>query len=162
MALGKRRRQNRDSGIPKLQITSMMDMFTIILIFLLSSYSNKPQVIQLEKDLRLPESAAQGDYQDNIKLVLSQSNLRLEDKIVATLRNGEIIGLDPEKLKESGLYRQLTSHREILDKSKPDTEAPEHIIFLCDKRVPFKTINQVIKTAAVAGYPNFQFAVLNK
>ncbi|MEW5803839.1 MAG: biopolymer transporter ExbD [bacterium] len=186
MALGNRRKNARGFDVPKLQITSMMDMFTIILIFLLTCYSDKPEVVHLEKDLRLPESVAQSDYQENIKLVLSRSNLWLEGEIVATVQDGEIVGLDPEKLNNSRLYQKLVAYRERADKGnlarpdkpgrpdkpdkpdkldnqdKPEKKAQEHIIFLCDKNIPFHTINLVTKTAAMAGSPNFQFAVLKK
>ena len=49
MALGKRRKGAGQFVPPKLQITSMMDMFTIILIFLLFSFSDKPETITLDK-----------------------------------------------------------------------------------------------------------------
>ena len=78
MALGKiRKNYSKEFDIPKLQITSMMDMFTIILIFLLFCFSNTPHEIHLGKDLRLPESVAQNDYKENIRLILSLTSLRL-------------------------------------------------------------------------------------
>ena len=39
-------------------------------------------------------------------------------------------------------------------------ESQQHLLFFCDRALPFKTINQVVKTAALAGYANFQLAVL--
>ncbi len=36
------------------------------------------------------------------------------------------------------------------------------ILLLCDRRLPFKTINHITKTAALAGFPNFQLAVLKR
>ncbi len=89
MALGKRRKRSKQLITPKLQITAMMDMFTIILIFLLFSFSNKPETMTLDKDLDLPKSIAKMDYRETIKLVLSQKSLKLEDKVVAKLKNGK-------------------------------------------------------------------------
>lgn len=155
MALGKLKKGSRQFIVPKLQITSMMDMFTIILIFLLFSFSNNPEAIELNKDLQLPESEAKLDYKENIELVLSRSNLKLENEVIAEIKNGKIIGLNPKELKQSNLYRQLKAYREKADKN-------ELILFLCDKRLPFNTINTIMKTAAMAGYPNFQFGVLKK
>ena len=160
MALGKIKKYAKEFEAPKLQITSMMDMFTIILIFLLFCFSAKPETLHLSKNLSLPESVSPQDYQENIKVVLSQTGLQLEDEIIAQVKEGKIMGLNPRKLKESCLYRQLISYREKADKLKQDED--HHILFLCDKGLPFKTINTIIKTAAMAGYPNFQFAVLKK
>jgi len=162
MALGKRKRRSTRFVPPKLQITSMMDMFTIILIFLLFSFSDKPETITLDKDIELPTSTAKLDYNDNIKLILSQKNLKLGDEIIAHLKNGKIVGLDPDKLKDSMLYEKLKSIHEKETAVKDENSKKEPILFLCDSRLSFKTINSVVKTAGMAGYPNFQFGVLKK
>jgi hypothetical protein len=60
MGLGEKRRK---SGVtPKLMLTSMMDMFTIVLLFLLCSLSDRPESIKLDKDLDLPRSSAEIRY----------------------------------------------------------------------------------------------------
>ncbi|MFV1951403.1 MAG: ExbD/TolR family protein [Nitrospinota bacterium] len=163
MPLGKIRKRSKQFVAPRLNITPMMDMFVIILIFLLFSFSDKSETVQLDKDLRLPESTAKMDYKENIKLVLSQTSLKLEDEIVANIQDGKIIGLDPAKPEASMLYQRLKSYRDLAVHSKRDGDAKGDIIlFLCDRRLPFRTINSVVKTAGMAGYPNFQFAVLKK
>ncbi len=63
------------------------------------------------------------------------------------------------------LFDKLKKYREVADKLKatvPDEERREHILFMCDKTLSFKTINSIVKTAGRAGYPNFQFAVVEK
>lgn len=151
---------------PKLMLTSMMDMFTIVLIFLLFSFSDRPETIKIDKDLELPRSSAEMDYDKNIKLVLSKNTLMLDNEIVANLHNGEITGFDQNNLKDSILYERLRANFEKNKKRGEDNlnENPssQEIIFLCDKSHEFRIINQVMKTAGLAGYPNFQFAVLQE
>lgn len=164
MALGKRIRRSSTFIPPKLQITSMMDMFTIILIFLLFSFSDNPDTLSIEKDLMLPGSNAKLDYNDNVRLVLSRSSLKIGDDVVSKVEDGNVVGLDPNKLEDSELYKRLSAHREkdAFVKGPEGNQKNETILFLCDKRLDFKTINTVIKTAGIAGYPNFQFGVLKK
>jgi len=162
MHFSRKERHSKNFVPPKLQITSMMDMFTIILIFLLFSFSNKPETMTLKKDLKLPESTADLDYNENINLVLSQTSLELEGKVIGTVKGGKIIGLDPQNLKTSALYERLRWTRERADNVPEDESEKPHILFLCDRRLPFKTVNSVVKAAAMAGYPNFQFGVLKK
>ncbi len=161
--LGKRRRKSQKFIPPKLMLTSMMDMFTIILIFLLFSFSSNPEAIKLDKDLELPHSSAELGYQKTVKIVLSKKELRLDDQVMAQVRNRQIVGLNADDLTSSALYRQLKTRRSLQQEETAagDTgqKAP-HILFLCDQSYSFKTINNVIKTAGMAGYPNFQFAVL--
>ncbi len=166
---------------PKLQITAMMDMFTIIVFFLMFSYTDQPNDIDLDKDISLPQSQARIDYHDAIKLVLTQSVLKIDDRIVATVSEGQVSDLNPEKPESSALFLTLKSlheqHRQRSGSAAVDTGAPpqtreeaaqpvqpkeshQHLLFFCDRALPFKTINQVVKTAALAGYANFQLAVL--
>ena len=164
MALGRRRRQPQKFVPPKLMLTSMMDMFTIILIFLLFSFSENPETIKLDADLELPHSSAELGYQKAIKIVLSKKELRLNDELMAEVRDRKIIGLATDDLASSTLYQRLKAKRSEQIASAQQGENPEspHILFMCDKAYSFKTINNVIKTAGMAGYPNFQFAVLEE
>jgi biopolymer transport protein ExbD len=156
------RRAGRSFSPPKLNITSMMDMFTIILIFLLFSFSSKPELSGLDKTMELPQSTAKTDYQETIKLILSRSTLKMGDQILARLDQDSIVGLNPKDLKSSDLYRELSNWAETsADKINEQTD-PQPILLLCDRRLPFKTINHITKTAALAGFPNFQLAVLKR
>ena len=171
MSLIDRRRRRKPFVVPKLMITSMMDMFTIILIFLLFSFSDNPEKIQLEHDLELPHSSAEEDYNDSLRLILSQGTLMLDGEVLATVNGEQLEGLDPNQLKKSELYRRLITLRALSENNK-DTpadgtefrqeEKKNQILFLCDKKHSFKIINPVIKTAGLAGFPNFQFAVLKE
>lgn len=169
MALRKRNRRPEKFIPPKLMLTAMMDMFTIILIFLLFSFSDSPENIKLDNDLALPHSTAEQGYQKTIKLVLSKKELRLNDEVLATVLDRQITGLLPGDLKSSVLFHKLRATLELQTDVQvhgpPETndsrQAP-HLLFICDKSHSFKTINSIIKTAALAGYPNFQFAVLEE
>jgi biopolymer transport protein ExbD len=167
MALGRIRRRSRNTMLPRIQITSLMDMFTMILIFLLFSFSEKVETIHLQKDINLPKSNAQTDYSDSIQLILSQSTLRLGEDVVGTVSGDQVVGLDPERLKQSYLYQRLKEcHDRLADERAQEggqeSSKMNHLIFLCDKQHSFKTINPIIKTAGLAGFPNFQFAVLKE
>lgn len=80
MALGRRRKSIKKFIPPKLMLTSMMDMFTIILIFLLFSFSDNPETLKLDKDLELPRSSTEAGYDKAVKIVLSKNELRLDDE----------------------------------------------------------------------------------
>ena len=150
----------KQSPVPKLIITPMMDMFTIIVIFLLFSFSDNPNEISLEKDMQLPKSISDVNYSDSIQLLVSESKLMLDNKIVAKIDNNNIIGLDINRAEESEFYNQLRQYK--LNNEQPDMKNRDHILFLCDKHIPFKIMNPIIKTAGKAGFSNFQFAVLQK
>jgi biopolymer transport protein ExbD len=155
-------RRKKSERPPALMLTSMMDMFTIILLFLIFSFSENPEKLLLDKELELPKSTSEAQYAKAIKIVLSKKDLRLNDELITTVRGLETTGISNDNPEDSALFRRLRSYRaETEAKGVKQAEAP-HILFLCDKTHSFRTINRVIKTAGLAGYPNFQFAVLEE
>ena len=162
MALGKRTKKTGRFVPPKLMLTSMMDMFTIILIFLLFSFSENPETLTIDKNLELPSSSTEMDYQDTVKIVLSKKELRLNEELVATVDHSRISGMARDDLASSALFQRLKARRQAQQEKTGGPDQAPHILFLCDQSHSFKTINQVIKTAGLAGFPNFQFGVLEE
>lgn len=141
----------------------MMDMFTILLIFLLISFSNEVVRMKIDGNIQLPKSTARLDYKNNVRLVVAQNSLWVGDEEVAKIKDGAVLGLDPENLQGSTLYRKLSLCRQKAEKTREDGLVQDNVIlFICDKRLSFKTINSIIKTAGIAGFPNFQFGVLEQ
>jgi|GEM_PF-634182 Biopolymer transport protein ExbD/TolR. len=178
MSLGNNFRNREPFIAPKLQITAMMDMFTIIVFFLLFSYAEKPDEVQLNSNIDLPSSSTQSDYENTIKVFLSPDTLKIEDQTVANIRQGKIIDFDPKNPRNSRLYKTLEKIRkdrlelqEKMNLQETDTQKggaglvsnvnknKPQVLFFCDKSVPFKVINSVMKTIGMVGYPNMQFAV---
>ena len=56
-------------GVFTLKLTSMIDMFTILLVFLLKSYSAEGQIVTLSKDLVLPESTSEMEPSSSVLIV---------------------------------------------------------------------------------------------
>jgi hypothetical protein len=101
MALGEGRFRYKRPPEPKLQLTSMMDMFTIIMIFLLVSFSTKPDTFQLDRNIELPKSTAKMDYTKSVQLVLSKDKLQLDGEMLGEVEGESIAGLNPADLKRS-------------------------------------------------------------
>ena len=157
----KRVSNQRKNGVTSLNITSLIDVMTIILIFLLFSFSSQDQNFRLAKDLDLPRSTAEKPFKWAINIRLSEDQLMVEDLVVCRFRDGRFVDTaeDPEKIVL--LYKQLVDLKELEKYRQVDRDASEPVvIFQADKKHRFDTIYKVMKTAAVAGYPNFRFAVL--
>jgi biopolymer transport protein ExbD len=129
----------------------MMDMFTILLIFLLVSFSKDVVTMKIDGRIQLPKSAASADYQDTIRLVVSENTVWLGSQAVARVQAGQVVGLDPENLQESVLYKRLKECKTAISRSQDPAVDKDLVLFLCDKRLSFKTINSIIKTAAWPG-----------
>lgn len=159
MALGKRPRRFVP---PKLIMTSMVDIFTFLLIFLLASFSDHVARFSIDSTISLPKSTVKTDFTENIRISVSHNTVWVGEDAVAQVRDGSVVGLDSANPRQSVLYRKLVQCRKQADQRQTEDSDKYLILFLCDKQLPFKTINSIIKTAGMAGFPNFQFGVLKK
>jgi biopolymer transport protein ExbD len=159
-----RRRPNAEA---KLLITSMMDIFTIILAFLLFQFSTEDQSIMTVKNVELPWSSSELKYEDAIRVAVSATSVQVGEKAVVEIRDGKIVGTIVEGKKIDALYRELRRQKAILEfKAKQKgtglTEADSVILFHADKRIPYSIVDKVLKTAGMAGFPKFRLVVYGR
>jgi biopolymer transport protein ExbD len=143
----------------------MMDMFTIILVFLIFSFSSQDQNLKLDPDISLPESTAAIEFKWAINVNLTPTELRVEGNAIAKVKKGKFAGvkIDKEKKRVMPLYNLLKKFKEIESQEKVNPTGDETVIsFQADKNLPFEVLDLVMKTSAQAGYPNFRFVVLKK
>jgi len=152
------RRRTRQSSKPiMLNLNSMMDMLTIILVFLLSNISAEEQDFVLARDLTLPSSTSPLGFTKAVQVKLTRSELMVEDTFVAKVSHNKIVGVEVDGGKIVPLYNMLQRYRSLSKNSEQNT-----VVFQADKEFPFDLLNMVMRTAAMAGYPNFRFAIQRK
>lgn len=167
MALGKINRHKK-SVHSHLNIISMMDILVILVVFLLYNVSFDEQTKKsVSKGLVLPTSLSPKNYKDHKVIIsMSMNDLRLNDESVLKLQNGVIpeAALDGEKILP--LYAALEKLQDNLEAEGTKDGANDYtksvVLFQADKRIAFKKLNPVMKTAGMAGFPNFWLAVMNK
>ncbi|MEZ4472913.1 MAG: hypothetical protein R3F60_19425 [bacterium] len=79
-----RRRRTR----PTLMLTSLLDMFTIILIFLIVSFESEDYDFRLNPDLKLPESSARSPFKPAANVAVTRAGVLVEGFLVAPLAEG--------------------------------------------------------------------------
>lgn len=171
--MGKRklRRQQEDGA---LNITSMMDMMTIILVFLLKSYSTDDVSVAPSKDLQVPISSSEKPPKLAVNVVVSQREIVVDGKQVVVLgteqdANGMDVTTVPTDEKRgqliSALYEELLEKAETakdlaMRTGRAEFEFKGEILLQCDKRLPFSVIREVMFTAGQAQFGNFRFVVI--
>lgn len=120
-----------------IQITSMADIFMILLVFLLKSYGSGLLDITPSKGLTVPRAAAEGGPSDALKLEVSENSILMEGKPVASKDLSEALAAERK--------RQL--------------KADPRVILIADRKVPYSTVKTVLASAASHGYTDFKLAV---
>jgi biopolymer transport protein ExbD len=160
--------QKRSAGYFKIQITSMVDMFVILLVFLLKSYSTSPVIISPKAGLRLPESNSPADPVDVVKMVVSTDGIFVEDKKIMDLSNGviakqEFDSNDPQFIRH--LYDALNERAKLaksISQVNDSFEFDGKILVEADRTLPYDMLKRVMYTSMMAGYSDIKFAVVSR
>jgi biopolymer transport protein ExbD len=146
-----------------LYLTSMVDMFAIMVIFLLQSFSAEGELIVLPKGLELPKAENIGTLEKAPSLVISQEAILLEGIKVA---NTPEVAQQPEwavpVLQQALNDYKMKSLQDASKKGLTGEAAQkfgQRINISADKRLAFQVIKKVIYNAGFSGYPDFRFAV---
>jgi biopolymer transport protein ExbD len=154
------KKHDTTSGEVKVQLTSMMDMFTIILVFLLMTYSTEGQLITPSDDITLPESSVDKSPEVGLDLVVSREWIMVNQAPVIKVKEvietkSFIIKPLQEKLY---LYAREAKRMEELYGSKFSGK----VTIQGDKSIPYKLLVKVMATCGKSDYPNMRFVVYKK
>jgi biopolymer transport protein ExbD len=150
----------------KIQITSMVDMFVILLVFLIKSYSTSPVQINPNADIRLPSSVSTSNPVDVLKLMVSKTGVFVEGEKVLDLVDGKI---DKKMLdgSDTNYIPELFKHLDNEAKKTQDIAKMNNtitfegkILVQADKDLSYDLLEKVMHTSAVAGYSDVKFAVI--
>lgn len=148
------------------QITSMVDLMTVLLVFLLNQQSSSSVQITETAGLVLPISSTASAPVEALKVVVTALGIFVNDKKLADIQDGRIVDsnldakdkmfiapLYEELDKEAGNSRRIASVNETL-------EFDGKIILQADSRLNYEVIKKVMYTATSAGYANIKMAAI--
>lgn len=180
-----RRGRNRIRKNFELQLTSMMDVLVIIVVFLLKSYAASTNNFGAVKDMKLPLSASQDVPPDSLHVIVSLAGITFEnERILDFVQLAGDVGssqgsytfkksdLNEENRKIVPLYDALVKAREksefLRAKSKERDEVGKPLPFegvlaiQADKSVRYETVRKIMFTAGAAGYKVFRFLAVSR
>ena len=147
-----------------LQITSMADIFIILLVFLLKGYASGAVNITPTKGMKLPLAQASESQVEALKVEVSESGVQVEGESVMPLNN---FRFDSKDVENTGVSKTLSKVLEkqrkkqlLIAKANTDVKVDSKIVVIADQRVPYTTIKSVLASAAVQGYTDFKLAVV--
>ena len=147
----KRFQRKRPKAEPmELDITSLLDILVILLVFLLKSYNASNLKLNLVKDLSIPDSKARKlGAHSMIVQVDKNKKIWIDNKVIGTIDRADKI---------ESLYDFLKNKREIATAKDPK-QVLKSINLVLDKELPYNSMQKVMNTSALAGYTEFKFIV---
>jgi biopolymer transport protein ExbD len=167
MAL-KKNKARRNLQPINLNITSLIDVLTVIIFFLIQTMSISSESYTLPDNLKLPQASTEDKVQEAPVISITADDVRVSHDVLLrmdgknrfpaseldgdgrTLRKLKV-RLDEERQKQKQLF---------LSKGMDGFVPPGKILIQADKGLRFETVKYVLHTVASAGYTDFQFLVV--
>lgn len=142
-----------------LNLVSLMDIFTILVFFLLVN-SSEVEVLPSAKDVQLPESIAETKARDSLVVTVTDTQILVQGRVVG--RIDEIMARDGLVIPELRAELVLQAGREILSSAGSDAAANREVTIMGDKEIPYHLLKRVMATCTDADYGRLSLAVLQK
>jgi biopolymer transport protein ExbD len=153
----KRMRRSRKK-ITGLNLTPLMDVFTILVFFLLF-HSSGGDILETPKQIKLPDSVVETKPRETVVIMVSPE---------VVLVQGEAVINTPELLEDrirtvTGITERLKQlERNIIGISTKTVAASKEVTILADKTIPFKVLKKIMSTCTGSGYGRISLAVIQK
>ncbi len=153
------KRMSRNRGkITKMNLTSLMDVFTILVFFLLVN-SGSVELVEAPKNVKLPESRVETKPRETVVIFVSPEDVLVQGKIVARV--------DDILEGQAGTFDPLTSRLaelkdNVIGPSTLSVAGSLEVTILADKSVPFVVIRRIMTTCTDEGYENVSLAVIQR
>ena len=152
------RRNERGKRRIALNLVSLMDIFTILVFFLLVN-SAQVEVLPNAKDLQLPESVAEQKARENVVIMVTDDHILVQGQVVAEVTSV----MSQDDLIITGLRSALQSQTDrVLRRQAVADIADREVTIMGDKDLPYRLLKRVMATCTAADYGQISLAVMQR
>ncbi len=153
----------KKSGFADLLITPLVDMFIIIVLFLIANFSATGEVLMMTKDIQLPEAVNVKEVEMHPVVMVSNEQVSISGTIVGRVEDlvkDEYLNIPALEEKLRDMKKQFEDLHSMA--GGEDNAFKGDVNIQAHKEVEFKIIKRVMFSCATAGYNNINFAVITK
>ena len=144
--------------VPNLPLTSLMDVFTILVFFLLF-HSSGSEVVEAPKQIKLPDSVVETKPRETVVIMVSPEDVVVQGE--AVIKTMELLDTKTDNV------AQITDKLERLERniigiSTRAAVQSREVTILADKSIPFRALKKIMSTCTGSGYGKISLAVTQK
>lgn len=152
------RRHERSRRLVSLNLVSLMDIFTILVFFLLVNSANV-EVLPNAKQIQLPESIAEERARETVVILISEEDIIVQGEAVAKV--AEVMARRGNDIPE--LRQALKSQNDrVMRREMQDDIAGREVTIMGDKDIPYRLLKKVMATCMASDYGQISLAVMQK
>jgi biopolymer transport protein ExbD len=147
------RRARNQTGLD-MNLVSLIDVFTILIFFLLSNATGV-ELLPSPKAVQLPESTAEKEPKQNVVLVVSGTEILVEGRKIANV--ADVMKLQGDLIAPLKDELDIQAGREMIREAKKDKG--KALTIMGDKDIPYQLLRKIMYTAARSSFTDMSFAV---
>jgi len=153
-----RRMERSRKKVTGLNLTSLMDVFTILVFFLLANSSSN-EVLSTPKHIKLPDSVVESKPRETVVIMVGPETVLVQ---------GEAVANTPELIEnKSANIPEITQRLDLLERNiiginSQTAIASKEVTILADKTIPFNVLKKIMTTCTGSGYGRISLAVIQK
>lgn len=141
-----------------LNLTSLMDVFTILVFFLLVNQATV-EVIEPPKEIKLPDSVVEAKPRQTVTILVSGDAVYVQGEPVASI--ADVLAAKEDNV--APVRERLTELRDnIIGINTATVAKSNEVTILADKGIPFKVLKKLMSTCTHTGYTRISLAVNQK
>jgi len=150
-------RKSRNQTMVDMNLVSLIDVFTILIFFLLSSASGV-ELLPSPKAVKLPESISEKAPKETIVVVVSEADILVDGRKVASVP--EVMAMQGDLIAPLKAELDLLAQRQVV---RAENQAQSKALTIMgDKDIPYQLLRKVMVTSARANFSDVSFAVRRK
>jgi len=150
----RRMARSRKKPVP-MNLTSLMDVFTILVFFLLTNSASN-EALEQPKSIELPSSVVETKPQETVVVLVTNENILVQGIVVANT---------PDVINSKSIVVESIKKELLLQRSKAigaDTNEEPEVNLLADRKIPFSLLKKIMSSCTSAGYSKISLAVIQK
>lgn len=164
--MARKARRNASNGPTEteMNLTALMDVLTIMLVFLLKSYSTSP-IVNLTEDLKPPESSSTIELKEAITVTITKKDISVDEQPVLLLDGGKVRESDKvkdEPLRLAPLFDALSKkvdYHQMIER-RGGARFEGYLLVVGDRAIDYELLSSVLYTAGQAQLSNFRFVTV--
>ena len=153
-------------GIMEIDITSLLDILVILLIFLIKSYNSSGVTLNVPKGIELPSSGSESINTPGVLIQVSKDTIWVDSKTVLDTETLPKVIYDQGGRRIVPLYNELVKKKEEIKNLGKQAEQIKKFSgtanLVIDKSLKYSYVKKVMYTAAEAGFKEYKFVVLGQ
>ena len=151
-------RRSRNQTMVDMNLVSLIDVFTILIFFLLSN-SGGVETLPSPKAVLLPESVAQTSPRETVVVVVSATEILVDGRKVASV--AEVLAMPGDLIEPLKAELELLSaNRQVI--RKENEALSRRLTIMGDKEIPYRLLRKIMVSSARANFSDVSFAVRQK